>query len=36
VRGVTYLEGQRHEERLVGGAECELFVEVGGFSLQLQ
>ena len=28
MRGITYLEGQFHEERLVGGTDCELFVEV--------
>jgi hypothetical protein len=28
VRGVTYLEGQYHEDRLVTGMKCEIFIEV--------
>ena len=28
IKGVTYLEGQCHEDKLVRGAECELFIEV--------
>lgn len=27
VRGVTYLEGQYHEERLTTGKDCEIFIE---------
>ena len=32
VRGVTYLEGQYHEERLLSGTKCEIFVEVSHLS----
>ena len=28
IRGVTYLEGQYHEDRLVTGTKCQIFVEV--------
>jgi hypothetical protein len=28
VRGITYLEGNLHENKLVNGTTCEIFVEV--------
>jgi hypothetical protein len=30
---VTYLEGQYHEDRLLSGTKCEIFVEVSTSSI---